>query len=211
MYITRVKTMVIEGLRQTFDQYYPVTDFQKVHIDMEYPIDPQQYPSIWLDYEDTQDLAKVGISHVEHVNPDTNTAVAAFTRYKFAGYISLTVVALTSLERDRLYDEMVRVIAFGDGDPILGRFKTYITTNGYIAMNINTDTMQPRGGAAAPGTPWSTDELMYERTLNLEVIGEFIPDPATATLVNLSKIQLDTPTIDMTLSPALSTELGVWH
>jgi hypothetical protein len=211
MYLTKLKTMVIEGLTTTFDQYYPEPDFQNVHISMEYPIDPQKYPSIWIDYEDTQDLIEAGIAHVEYVDPDTNTARAPFTRWRFQGYISVTVVAMTSLERDRLYDEVVRVVAFGKGDPVVGRFTTYITTNGFIAMNMNTDKIQPRGSAAAPGTPWSTDELMYERTLNLEVIGEFIPDAQTNTLISLSQIVVLPETIDLSLDPALSTELGVWH
>lgn len=214
MYLTKVKTLFLEGLKQTFDQFYPEPDFQNVHIDMEYPVDPQDYPSIWIDYEDTQDLLQAGVGHLEYVDPDTDTARAPFTRWRFQGYASITVVALTSLERDRLFDEVVRVVAFGGEDDILGRFANYVDTNGLIAMNINTDKVQPRGAAAAPGTPWSTDELMYERTLNLEVIGEFIPDATTGTLVPLSKIVL-LPSVDLSGDlgdvPLNETDLGVWH
>lgn len=214
MYITPTKTILTEALKQTFDASYPEPDFRNVHIDIEYPIDQQDYPSIWVDYEDTQDVVKAGIAHIETVDPVTNTVRPPFTRMRFQGYISITVVAMTSLERDRLFDEVVRVVAFGNEDDILGRFRSYINNNDLIAFNINTDKIQPRGAAAAPGTPWSTDELMYERTLNLEMIGEFIPDPSTGTLVNISKLLL-IPTVDTSGDlgdpPLQSVEQGVWH
>jgi hypothetical protein len=217
MYITPLKSILVEALKTTFDALYPNPDFRgedHVHIGMEYPIDPQNYPAVWVDYEDTQDLIKAGIAHLENVDPDTNTLRAPFTRWRFQGYVSLTVVAMTSLERDRLFDEIVRVVAFGQEDDVVGRFHTYINTNDLIAANLNTDKVQPRGAAAAPGTPWSTDELMYERSLNLEIVGEFIPDVATSTLVPLSRILL-LPTVDVSGDlgdPPLDTmEMGVWH
>lgn len=210
MYMTKTKTMFVEGLASTFDQYYPEPEFRGVHVGMEYPIDPQQYPAIWVDYEDTQDLMQAGISHVEYTDPDTHASRAKFTRWRFQGYASLTIVAMTSLERDRLYDEVVRVVAFGGEDETIGRFSSYIDHNGFIAMNLNTDKIQPRGSAAAPGTPWSTDELMYERSLNLEVIGEFIPDAQTGSLIPLSRIVVLPPEIDLT-GTLPGTGMGVWH
>lgn len=210
MYLVKTKTMFVEALAETFDQFYPNPDFQKVHVGVEYPVDPQHYPSIWIDYEDTEDLTQAGVAHIEMVDPDTQAIRAPFTRWRFQGYVSITVVAMTSLECDRLYDEVVRVVAFGDEDPTLGRFANYIDRNGFIGMTLNTDRLQPRGAAAAPGTPWSTDEMMYERTLNVELIGEFVPDLATSTLVPLSKISL-LPEIESPTVPMDPTEFGIWH
>lgn len=210
MYLVKTKTMFVEALTETFDQFFPNPDFQQVHIGVEYPVDPQKYPSIWIDYEDTEDLVQAGVAHIETVDPDTQTDRAPFTRWRFQGYVSITVVAMTSLECDRLYDEVVRVVAFGGEDPTLGRFASYIDRNGFIALNLQTDRVQPRGAAAAPGTPWSTDELMYERTLNVEVIGEFIPDVASSSLVPLSKIVL-LPEIQSPTVPLDPVEFGVWH
>jgi hypothetical protein len=100
----------------------------------------------------------------------------------------MTAVAMTSLERDRVYDELVRVVAFSNEDGIVGRFKNTIASNDLIAANLNVDKIDAQGNAAAPGTPWGTDEMMYEKSLNLEIIGEFVPDAATGTLINLSSI-----------------------
>ncbi len=189
MYIEPLKTLLSEALQLTFDDQYPVTEFRGVHISLEYPVDAQNYPSLWIDYDDTQPVLRAGIAHLEYVDPnDDETPVAPFTRWRFQGYVSITVVALTSLERDRLYDQLVRVVAFSNEDGVVGRFKNTIASNDLIAATLNTDKIEARGSAAAPGTPWGTDELMYERTMNLELIGEFVPDPATGTLINLSRI-----------------------
>lgn len=189
MYVAPLKTLLLEALKLTFDTSYPVAEFREVHIGLNYPVDEQDYPSYWVDYDDTQPLLKAGIGHLEYVDPnDDETPVAPYTRWRFQGYVSVTSVAMTSLECDRLFDELVRVVAFSNEDGIVGRFKNTIASNDLIAATLNTDKIEPRGSQAAPGTPWGTDEIMYERTLNLELIGEFVPDPATGTLINLSRI-----------------------
>lgn len=213
MYITPLKTLVVTAFLQTFDSLYPVQEFQDLNIGLEYPVDAQNYPSIWVDYDDTQPLLKAGIAHVETEDADGN-AVAAFTRWRFQGYLSVTVVSLTSLERDRLFDEVVRVVAFGEQNSVVGRFKETIATNELIAANLNTDRIEARGSAAAPGTPWGTDELMYERTMNLEIIGEFVPDSTTGTLVNLTRIvQIPTETLDPAnlIDPSYGGGFTEWH
>jgi hypothetical protein len=189
MYVAPLKTLLVEALQGTFDSVYPVTKFRNVHASLEYPVDAQDYPSLWVDYDDTQPLMRAGIAHVE-TKTDVGTTVAPFTRWRFQGYVSITTVALTSLERDELFDEVVRVVAFGNENTIVGRFKDRIANNDLIAANLQTDKIDVRGSAAAPGTPWGTDELMYERSLNLEIIGEFVPDPTTGTLVPLSRIEI---------------------
>lgn len=189
MYVAPLKTLLVEALETTFDASYPVAEFRGLHIGLEYPIDEQQYPSVWVDYDDTQPLLKAGIAHLEYVSPNDNTTpVAPFTRWRFQGYVSLTAVAMTSLERDRIYDELVRVVAFANEDGVVGRFKNTIASNDLIAATLNTDKIEARGNAAAPGTPWGTDEIMYEKSLNLELIGEFVPDPETNTLIALSSL-----------------------
>lgn len=187
--------MLVESLRNTFDADYPVEDFRNVHCSIEYPIDSQNYPGVWVDYEDTDALVIAGIDHSETSEPNIDLEVNRFTRWKFTGYASYTVVALTSLERDRLFDEMVRVIAFGKESTETRAFRQTIEDNELIAANFDFDKIQPRGNAAAPGTPWGTDEMIYERTLNMEVIGEFISDAITGMLVPLSAIVISEMTV----------------
>lgn len=214
MYVAPLKTLIYEALRQTFDQSYPEPDFRGLNMGLEYPVDPQNYPSVWIDYDDSQPLLKAGIAHIEMVN-DLGVTVDPFTRWRFQGYVSLTAVALTALERDRLFDELVRVVAFANEDSVVGRFKNKIASNDLIAATLQTDKIDPRGNAAAPGTPWGTDEMMYERSLNLEVVGEFIPNPDTGTLIPLSKIIVSytevLPGEEVPPNPATGTTVTEWH
>jgi hypothetical protein len=219
MYIVPLKTLLVESLRTTFDSQYPVAEFRNINIGLEYPVDQQGYPSYWVDFDDTQPLLRAGVGHLEYVSPnDGTTPVAPYTRWRFQGYASITAVAMTSLERDRLYDEAVRVVAFGNEDGVIGRFRNTIATNDLIAATLNTDKIEARGNAAAPGTPWGTDEIMYEKSLNLEIIGEFVPDPEAGVLINLSKIimtqQAELPGhLDYVPVDVLPTDSGLqeWH
>lgn len=197
-YLTHLKTMNVEALKQTFAADYPEPDWRGVHVSIEYPVDKMNYPGIWVDYSDMDKLRIAGVDHKEFTDPDTGGQTPPFTRWRFSGYVSYTVTALTSLERDRLYDELVKVFAFGRQDPIRSRFRQYIETNDFIAANMDFDEIEPQGNAAAPGTPWGTDEMIYERTINMEIIGEFISDPLTGELIPLSSV---TFTGTVTLNP----------
>ena len=188
MYLAPLKTLLVEAVKRTFDDEYPVAEWRNVKVGIEYPIDPQDYPGIWVDYDDTDALKIAGVGQIEFA--ETSGGPVPFTRWKFTGYASYTVVALSSFERDRLYDELVRVLAFGLLNQGTEDFRKTIEDNEFIATNIDFDTIQPRGNNAAPGTPWGTDEIIYERTLNLNVIGEFIPDNETGALLRLSAIKI---------------------
>lgn len=213
-YLTVLKTAVVLALKAVFnDDDYPEEDFagDKVYVGIEYPTEAQMYPGVWIDYEDTADLTRAGINHEEEF--ESGGLINKQTRWRFGGDISFTVVALTSLERDRLYDELVRIIAFGPEDPVTAHFRSTLEDNDLLALNANFDTLQPRGGAAAPGTPWGSDEFIYERSLNFEVLGEFIMDPVQGTLVPLSAIEVTATEVIGQIDPVDSGNGGVtdWH
>jgi hypothetical protein len=196
-YLSPLKALLVEAVLQTFDGSYPVAAFRDVHCSIEYPVEPQQYPGIWVDYDDTKPLQTAGVDHSE--TTITGSTTSRYRRWKFAGYASYTIAALTSLERDDLFGEMVRVMAFGDTSPMTQRFRTYIESNDLIAANFDFDQVEVRGNAAVPGTPWGTDEIIYERTLSMEVVGEFVSDAETGLLVPLSMINILAP--DVVLDP----------
>lgn len=180
----------MEATKATFDVDYPEEDFRNIRCSIEYPVEKTDYPGIWLDFNDTDKLVTAGIAHAENTDPDLDGAIQQYARWKFTGYVSFTVVALSSLERDRLYDELVRVLAFGSELEQTRNFREMIETNDFLACNIDFDEIEPQGNNAAPGTPWGTDEVIYERSLNMEIIGEFVSNPLTGNLVPLSEIIL---------------------
>jgi len=188
MYLAPLKTLLVEALKNTLNEDYLIAEWQNTKIGIEYPIQEQDYPGIWVDYDDTDALKIAGTGHIEF--KETNLGPVPFTRWRFSGYASYTVVALSSYERDRLYDELVKILAFGLSAPETSVFRHTIEDNEFIATNVDFDTVQPRGNNAAPGTPWGTDEIIYERTLNVNVIGEFIPNVQNGALYRLSDIKI---------------------
>ena len=100
---------------------------------------------------------------------------------------TFTAVALTSLERGRLFDAMISVIAFRDQHSTLSLFRDTIETDPLVVLQPNYHSIDQRGFSASPGTPWGTDEMIYEATIGLPVEGEFVSDPAEVGIVDITE------------------------
>lgn len=214
-YLRALKTGLVTALIETFDGNYPDQRLQNLHVSIEYPIEPQAYPGIWVDFEESK-LQTAGVAHYE-IDDDGNHLL----RWRYEGAVSYTIVAFSSLERDRIYDELVKILAFGRSSDSLGAFRDFVENNDLIAMNFDFDEIEVHGNAATPGTPWETDEIIYERTVVMQVIGEFTTNIDTGTLVPLSKIIIDARTTPSTEDdpansmhwdvPNLNNPLSEWH
>lgn len=188
MFITRLKTALVEAVRRTFDAEYVEEDFRNLHVSIEYPVERQHYPGIWIDFDIEGQLETAGIDHREFTEESADGSSRRVMRWRFQGYASMTVVAMTSFERDRLFDEVVRVLAFGPESVQTAEFRAYIEDNEFLALNIDFDQIGVAGASSLPGTPWGTDEVIYEVTLRMECLGEFVSDVASGTLVPLAKV-----------------------
>jgi hypothetical protein len=81
-------------------------------------------------------------------------------------------------------------VAFGGQTPATKKFRTTIEQNEFLAMVANFDSLSINGMVATQGTPWESDEIIYEATVNLVVIGEFVSD-LMGQLVPLKRIVLN--------------------
>ncbi len=188
MYLAELKTLLVVALRDVFDTNYPEADFRETHVGIEWPDEEAHYPAIWVDFEPTGPLEIAGVDHHEvHTDPITGDLHQG-TRWRFKGLATYTIVALKSLERDRLFDELVKTLAFGTENPERAGFRRMIEDNDLIACNFSFDRITQSGTAASPGTPWGTDEIVYEVTLSMECVGEFVSDDAAGALIALSEI-----------------------
>lgn len=189
MFITNLKTTLVEAMKRTFDAEYVEDDFRNLHVSIEYPMDRQNYPGIWVDFDAEGQLENVGIDHREFATEsEAEGTTRRVMRWRFQGYASFTIVALTSFERDRLFDEVVRIMAFGPESEQTAEFRRFIEDNEFLALNIDFDQIGVAGSSSLPGTPWGTDEVIYEVTVRMECLGEFVSDASSATLVPLGAI-----------------------
>ena len=181
--------MAVGAIQAAFDVTYPQDDaaggIQKVYCSLDYPVRPQMIPAVWVNYEPAE-LRMAGIDYTE-----TDALGNLVTRWVFQGHVSFTVVALSNDERDLICDELISMIAFAAQSEAPGPFRAYIDEGGgLLATSWSFDTIEPRGDGAAPGTPWMTDEVLYEQGLALQVRGEFVSSAVTLDLVPLREITI---------------------
>jgi hypothetical protein len=190
MYLVPLKTLLTEAIKRTFDADYVNRDFRQIHASVEFPMEKQNYPGIWVDFSPIGNLQTVGIGHIEYADPSDTQHSRRFTRWRFQGEASFTCVALSSLERDRLYDELIRVMAFGTESSQTSEFRSYIENNEFLAVNFDFDEISSGGFANTLGTPWMTDEMVYEASVSMECFGEFLSDGQSMTLAPLNALQI---------------------
>lgn len=184
-----IKTGSVDALRQAFQLSYPEQDAaggtQFPSVSMDYPVAQGAYPGIWVDFEVSL-LQTAGVDYTEMLADGT-----ILTRWRFQGYFVATIVALNSNECDGIYDQLVALTAYAAQSQYPSVFREVIDANGLVTTTWSYDTVEGRGQSAAPGTPWGTDEIIYERGLALRVIGEFVTGPgpqAQPVLVPLREI-----------------------
>jgi hypothetical protein len=191
MYRVPLKAAVVEALESVFTDAHPNPDFRgdnKPLVSIEYPVEQSHYPGIWVQYADDAELSIAGIGHVEQTVDEVNDRVISCSRWTFSGSVTMTIVALSSYERDRLFDEVVRAFVGARFNPALATFRDKIESNDLIAVNANFDDLEPLGDATPMGTPWGTDEIIYEISCRFDVRGEFLTDQLNTELVPLAKV-----------------------
>lgn len=191
--IETVKRAVMNALREalsgtTLNHMVNGTD---VTIDMEYPIEKESYPGIWVQFS-FNEIVQAGIGHEPIIK---NVLVEAtegspevvnwepLREFQFKGRVTLTIVALTSLERDRLADAVITMLAFSrtsnnvitDPTKDTQQFRQFITSlaeNPYVSVSINHDQIIPGGQAMTTGVPWDEEIPGYEDSYSFDILGQ---------------------------------------
>jgi hypothetical protein len=190
MFMVPLLTVLVESLRRTFDADYPAEQFRGLWVSLEYPVAKANYPGIWVDFQPTTDVQAAGIGHVEHTQPASDGSVRAFTRWRYAGMVQLTCAAMSSLERATLIDEVIKVVAFGLENPGRAEFIRHLAANDLVVVDLQRDKLDLTTKGEAQGTPWGTDEVIYEQTVTIDCQGEFVSDGDAAALIPLSEVAL---------------------
>jgi hypothetical protein len=203
-FLRLIKTGAVGALQASLTFIYPENDAaggaKKPYVSMDYPRSPGNYPGVWVDFEVSL-LQIAGIDHIEML-PDGSV----LTRWRFQGYITFTVIALdNSNECDGLYDQVIALTAFAAQSSYPSAFRTAVEENPLVATTWIFDKIEGRGQSSAPGTPWGSDEIVYERGLALQVVGEFVTNPLTTALVDLREIIVTAQPDNEDTSPYIAT------
>lgn len=185
-FLRTVRTGIRDALEQSFGYSYPEQDAsggtKRSFVSLSYPRREADYPGVWLDFEVSL-LQTVGLDHTE-----IDSSGNAVTRWRFQGYATFTVVALNDNECDAIWDQLVGLTAFAAQSDYPSAFRSAVEGNPLVSLTLATDTVDMRGSGASPGTPWGSDEVIYERGMGLKAVGEFVTVPQAQALVPLSEI-----------------------
>ena len=209
--IETVKRAVMNALREaltgtTLNHLVNGTD---ITVDMEYPIEKEHYPGVWVQFS-FNEIVQAGIGH----EPMLRTVVAEATantpevinwepmrEFSFKGRVTLTIVALTSLERDRIADAIITMLAFSrppesvitKANEDTKQFRQLIeslASNPYVSLTVNHDQIIPGGQAMTTGVPWDEEIPGYEDTYSFDILGQtniVFKHDGTYTLANVAE------------------------
>ncbi|AON96886.1 hypothetical protein BI081_gp221 [Mycobacterium phage Tonenili] len=184
--IETVKRAVMLALRDaiTSTTLNGMVNGSEVNVDMEYPMKQEQYPGIWVQFSFSK-LLNSGIGHellLKTVEGD-DINWEPVRELQFEGRVSLTIVALTSLARDRLADGVVSTLIFArppeyvltKPDRDTKQYRQLIdklAKNPYVSMTLNHDEVIPGGQSTQVGVPWDPDLPVYEDTYSFDILGQ---------------------------------------
>lgn len=178
--IEAAKRGVVMALRQTINGS-TLSSEGTIRIDMEYPSKEETYPSIWVQFSLTK-LVNAGMGH------ERWTDEGLVREWMYEGRINLTLLFLSSKERDQMSDALITIFAFSrpstqlstqgvhverEGGLNYSDFFSSLDENPYLSMTLNSDELRPGGQSVNVGTPWDPDTLVYEDSYSFEVMGQF--------------------------------------
>lgn len=168
--IVRLKTAFITALRLAFNDLHPNTKMQNINLNMEYPLQEEQYPSVWVRFS-FRSLNKLGIDSNQF---DEEGRV--FQQWEFSGKITLVVMALSSQDRDEIASEIIQTYAFSRISRQGRRFREAITDEPYLHIQYDEDKIEPNGQEETVGVPWNSKQVVYMDSYSFNVIGQFRSD-----------------------------------
>lgn len=185
--IETVKRAVVLGLRDavTGTTLNGLVNGSEITVDMEYPAKVENYPGIWVQFSFSE-MVNSGIGHeilTKRVLEDETINWEPVREVQFRGRVSLTIVALTSLERDRISDAVISSLLFSRPPEYVLTNPTkdtkqfrqliaHLAKNPYVSMTINHDELIPGGQSMTVGAPWDQDLPVYEDTYSFDILGQ---------------------------------------
>jgi hypothetical protein len=182
-----VKRELVSALRKAFGNSYPDPQLANhVSVVAEYPLKEISYPMVVMHFNPGQ-IRNIGLGHYE-IDYTNDLEPALVKRWIFDGSITLTVYALTPMDRDMVILGLLNMFAFGDQIPGFEDFWNEIRDYDFVALQINTDNIT-EGGDSVVSVPWDDDESpVFTDSLTIQVLGEFATLPTSGALVRINSV-----------------------
>lgn len=162
------------------------------NVTMEYPMIKDAWPAMWVGFS-VRKIQATGINEDTIYTPNENKEQDNFYRlWSFEGTATVTILALSSLERDRLSDSFIRMFAFRELHRSRGIFWDHLDDQEYVYIYANKGELKPGGQSEGPGIapPWDSTQLGYTDNYSFDIGGQFASNTYTGKLVKLREIRI---------------------
>src|SRR3990172_3325141 len=172
-------------------------------ITLEYPEESQDWPTILVQVRPTI-VEWTGITPDEVVDASLDSGFPAIDRsttedpalnenpsYKlirqgrFEASCMLQILSLTSMERDRMWDNLIKLLMMGRKKNATNNFFTTMESHDLVGLTIMEGSVRAIGDTIGQGTPWDAELLTYEAAVEFDMVGTFFADEYTEDLVPL--------------------------
>lgn len=186
---------ICEALRATYDSEW-INDVTLTHynvnrpvpnrITVEYADEEQDWPFILVQISPSV-VQWTGITPDEVFETgDPNFPLVKVREGYFEATVMLSIYALSSESRDRMYDNMLKVVMMGRKNAATKDFFTSLENQDLIGMTVMEAEVSPVGDSISVGTPWNSEQIAYEASVQFQVIGRFYAPEYDEQLIALS-------------------------
>lgn len=187
-YKDKLKDAFCQAIDEYFQNVSTTSKLYDVKVSAEYPETRDAVPALWVSFSE-RSLEPVGLSDVEQTvyyteDEDGNktpiplgTDIGAFVRWKFQLNCIVTIVALSSVDRDKCSDLFVEAVMLSsiEGESSLSQ---RLELNSQVIAHPLWKLMSPVGESMGQGTPWDSNQMIYESAYQVPVVGEIVTVPA---------------------------------
>lgn len=187
-YKTFLKRAVVEAIQNSFSTH-PDASLAKTKIGIEYSTDRADFPAIIVKFYE-RELANAGVGHEEWgpspEDPNFDVPGGPWTMWIkyyhriYKGDLEFEIYAKTSLDRDKVADALIEVLAMADVAAVSEKFQERIYDSigktpaaGEHFITINTDLITGYGEQQMIA-PWMPEDTMvYQSSYRVPMLGEF--------------------------------------
>jgi hypothetical protein len=182
--IEATKRAIVAALRDGFKSVDIRVQGKPPYIDLEYPLEETQYPGIWVQFTLSQFVPSgLGNEYMVQTIVNGNPVWTPVASFHFEGELSLSLVALTNLDRDQMADAIstslvasrtpeVWVTQAGQDTQKNRSFMAALMSNPSVSLTPNFGSLKSGGQGAEMGTPWQPDIMVYTDSYSFGLMGE---------------------------------------
>lgn len=177
------------AMSKVFNNSYPDPLLRSAYVGPAFPMTREQIPAIIILFQDNK-VQNMGMGHILNGTSATTGAFVRVHQWRFEGQLQFEVTGYTSIDRTKIADQLVNLLAFGYDSSIFKPFWDEIWDEEFIAMTMLTDSLTHGFPSEIP-SPWGEEnELLYKSQVSCGVTGEFYSDSTTGGLVQISAVNL---------------------